>query len=217
MSTLHRFEAACLVTLLVIGLAWIVRPRRSCHNCATSAIGTLKSLSTSQEQFKQQCLVDQDHDGVGEYATFQELCGAVPCRQSGIAAEPTFMSRNLGTSAASGRVGQAEKSGYYFLIYLPDSNGAPHAEKSVLLRGAMAADADRQETVWVCYAWPKTEDSGRRTFVINHEGQVYSATRRDPTWMPSPYAAFLVPCDITVPIRDRTPSATGDEWEAVGG
>lgn len=174
-----------------------------------SQVGTLKSLSTSQAQFQQEALVDQDGDGAGEYGLFQELCGTVPCRQSGIVADPTFMSASFGTTAA-GAGGVASKSGYAFLIYLPDAAGAPHPEKNVLARGAVAADADAQERIWVAYAWPAHPDAGTYAYVVNQEGRIFRSEDPWPsTRGPSGDAAFAPPGRIAGPI-------TGARWSLVG-
>lgn len=186
-------------------------------------IGRLKTLATSQEQLKQQALVDQDGDGVGEYGVFQELAGTMPCRGSGVVADPPFLPRELGTSAAGWARGEAIRSGYSLLIYLPDYTGAPRAEKEISLRGTRADDANRQERSWVCYAWPTEAGvTGTRAFVVDEAGQVYwsdnAANRYDGTVrMPPGDAAFGLRDDMIGPIVAGEPTVTGDSWLPIGG
>ncbi len=207
--------------LLVVSVALCVRFCRLPILERPSAVGTLKSLSTSQEQFKQQAMVDQDRDGIGEYATFQEMCGTVPCRQSRMVADPTFMSANFGRTAAEGTLGQAVKSGFHFLIYLPDALGIPRPEAEAIRRGVVPLDALRQETHWVAYAWPVDETAGTRLFVVNQEGQVYAADNaaNGYAWdrVPLGDAAFGAHGDITGPILEGEPTVTRDVWTRVGG
>mgnify|MGYP001591105514 CR=1 FL=1 len=138
-----------------------------------SAIGLLRSLAASQEEFRASALVDQDGDGRGEYGTFEELCGTVPCRGTGVVADPTFLSANFGRTAALDARGAASRGGYQFLIELPDASGLALTEKDVLARGASPADADRQETGWSCRAWPESVEAGTRVFAIDQDGRIW--------------------------------------------
>ena len=175
-------------------------------------------------KIKQQALVDQDADGTGEYSIFQELCGTIACRQSAITADPTFMSANFGTPAAAEvTVNASNKSGYNFLVYLPDAAGAPQDELTVVGVGAVILDANNQETNWVCYGWPTDlTTSGNRAFVVNHEGQVYQCANTVNSYdgivtVPAGDAAFSVAGDMTGPIVVGAASVSGDTWTPVGG
>ncbi|MBI4613809.1 MAG: hypothetical protein HY720_09380 [Planctomycetes bacterium] len=136
-----------------------------------SAIGTLKTLSTSQEQFKMSAMVDQDSDGTGEYGFFQELAGTIPCRSSEMLADPNFISSILGVTAAKND-GIAQRRGYYFVVYLPGPEGAVR-ETSPLAAMDDPAFADAAERHWIAYAWPiRFDRTGRRTFAVNDSGEV---------------------------------------------
>ncbi len=158
---------------IFLGLAWSCSTGHRRPPNSVFAIGTLKSLGTFQEDFKGQVLVDQDRDGVGEYGTFQELAGCAPCRGTGIIADPTLMSANFGTTAAAGVRGEANRSGYCFLIYLPDADGTPMPEAVALARGMRPEAADRQEASWVAYAWPISDLSGDRVFATTGPGRMF--------------------------------------------
>ncbi|MBI4617019.1 MAG: DUF4190 domain-containing protein [Planctomycetes bacterium] len=188
-----------------------------------SAIGTLKSLSTAQEQFKSAACVDCDGDGTGEYGYFQELSGTSNWRTNGglagLRVSPPFMADSLGTTAA-GAAGIANRSGYNFLIFLPGA-AAPPVQEAVPVPGGDAAQANGQETRWACYAWPTSAGtSGNRCFVTNQEGQVYEALNAAPlydgTAMPvasgnAAYAAAGGNLDGAV-VSDGSPASDGQVW-----
>ncbi len=212
---------AIIAVIAAIAIPGLLRARISSNE--TSAIGTLKSLATAQQQFQQQCLVDQDFDGAGEYGVLQEMAGTVPCRASGLVADPTFMAVPFGTSAAVGVNGAASSSGYDVLVYLPNAIGIAMNERVLVARGAVALDANVQESCWVAYAWPTDlESSGVRVFGVNQEGQVYQSSnalnRYDGAMnMVQGDAAFSVAGDITGPMDVGGPGQGGDPWLPVGG
>ena len=157
----------------------------------SAAIGLLRSLTTAQEQFKQQVLVDQDGDGMGEYGWLGELAGTDGCRVSGMrcAASP-FIAPVLGVKDTDGR---AQRHGYYFRLFLPTADGPARAEsRSVDPRG-IEAEADCQEVRWACYAWPVNRGvDGNRSFFASHTGEIY-ATSGDA----KPYSGIVLVPDAT--------------------
>ncbi|MHC5018944.1 MAG: hypothetical protein ACYTGX_02295, partial [Planctomycetota bacterium] len=137
----------------------------------SAAIGALRSLAVAQEQFKQQNVVDQDQDGMGEYGFLGELAGVDACRGSGLKMNTApFIAAILGVKDGNGI---AQKSGYHFRVFLPGAEGT-------LPEGAGAAKADEgaadaQETRWCAYAWPVQKGlSGNRVFFVNNAGEVYA-------------------------------------------
>ncbi|MCI0341175.1 MAG: DUF2950 family protein [Planctomycetales bacterium] len=144
----------------------------------SSAIGSLRSLTTAQEQFKQQAVTDQDGDGTGEYGWLGELAGIDTTRGTGgvigpkMATSP-FIASILGVKDAAGR---SQKSGYYYHIYLPTTAAGPAAAEAQAAAGTgNSADADNQEVRWCCYAWPNSRgNSGNRCFYAGHQGEVYA-------------------------------------------
>lgn len=186
--------AVCFFGLVAaVAIPGLMRSRVGTNE--SSAIGTLRSLSTSQAQFQSQGIVDQDNDGTGEFGTLGELSGISPCRGSGqsMAASP-FIAQILGIRDDNG---VSMKSGYCFVLYLPTAKGPARREGDAEL-DAVAADADAQEVRWCAYAWPQSPgQSGNRIFFVNQEGQVYmavaSATRYGGAGNPPrPDAAFDV-------------------------
>lgn len=165
-----------LVTLLLVGCSgWMQRLR--IQDNERSACGTLRTLSTSESGFQSAAIVDTDGDGTGEFGFLAELSGASGYRTaSGISANPTspaFITSVLGTTARrNGGVG--ERAGYYYLVYLPTDRGPAVAESDPLAPG-VAADANRQEVAFVCYAWPvRVGVTGRRAFVVSQQGEVFA-------------------------------------------
>jgi hypothetical protein len=163
----------------------------------SSAIGTLRSLVTAQEQFRAEALVDLDGDTKGEYGTLGELAGTDPLRGSDrTMATAPFIARMLGMRHE--KTAFARKGGYLFVLYLPSkehgtvvhppgSGGAP----------AVTADADGQEARWAVYAWPVDRgNTGRRAFFVSHEGNVYGCRNllkkySGATNAPHPRAVFI--------------------------
>jgi prepilin-type N-terminal cleavage/methylation domain-containing protein len=147
----------------------------------TSAIATLRNISSAQAQFQASARNDNDGDGEGEYGLFSELSGAVPTRVSGAAgpvANPPSLSGVFQKVVTLGTTAGVTKSGYNFAMYLPGAAGAPIGENAVTGVGAGggpsgAVDDNLAEGVWCCYAWPGVVGStGNRSFVVNQSGDV---------------------------------------------
>jgi prepilin-type N-terminal cleavage/methylation domain-containing protein len=155
----------------------------------TSAISTLRNISSSQAQFQASAKCDVDNDGSGEFGYFRELSGAVAVRTSvtgtnagGKILNPPVLSgafRTLGSTATVSR------SGYQFRMFLADVSGGvqsedPTSPTSVHTNGA-ALSADLAETTWACYAWPSSySTSGNRSFFVNQTGDIIG--KDDPLW-----------------------------------
>lgn len=70
--------------------------------------------------------------------------------------------------------GRTSKSGYYFLMYLPDVNFAGLAE---VANGGPdpSVDAATCEYAWSCYAFPiQAGSSGSLTYYVDHRGEILS-------------------------------------------
>jgi type IV pilus assembly protein PilA len=141
----------------------------------TSAISTLRSVSSSQAQFQASAKVDVDGDGTGEFGLFRELSGAVGVRTAANAStvgnvlNPPVLSGAFRTFNANSEV---SRSGYLFRMFLPGTGGAGVPEVS---SGALAAalDSDLAETSWCTYASPASySTSGNRTFFVNQTGDI---------------------------------------------
>jgi len=152
----------------------------------TSAISTLRNISSSQAQFQASAKCDVDNDGGGEFGVFRELSGAVAVRSANTGApgatvlNPPVLSGAFRTFNAGNEV---SRSGYLFHIILPGTAGIGVLETAA---GNFAAnvDIDLTETSWCCYAWPSSySTSGNRSFFVNQTGDIvgtdfptYSAT-----------------------------------------
>lgn len=167
----------------------IGRPPRS--NNESSAFWTLRTLSTAQQMFQEKGMKDRDADGVGEYGYFIELSGLVPLpigTEIGSNAKPAFVSILFGETSSRNE-GIAERSGYYFKIYLPSSvltprgetgKATPPVESLYLLSERESEEIDAQEENWCAYAWPiEAGKTGNSAFFVNGRGDFFT-TRNIP-------------------------------------
>jgi prepilin-type N-terminal cleavage/methylation domain-containing protein len=141
----------------------------------TSAISTLRNVSSSQAQFQASAKCDVDNDGSGEFGLFRELSGAIAVRNAATGApgstvlNPPVLSGAFRTFNANHEV---SRSGYLFHMVLPGAAGIGVLETAT---GNLAAsvDIDLTETSWCCYSWPASySTSGNRTFFVNQTGDI---------------------------------------------
>ena len=178
-----------LLVLIAIGAITLLRSRGEAQE--GSAIGTLRSLATSQAMWESCAQVDQDCDGIGEYALLGEMAGTTRRRTSvdctgnageqlwGPRANPTFLTPFLGPK---GDNPWGTKSGYHFQIFLPGKQQCitDHGPADPILLNynlkEEAAIINVQETKFRAYAWPV---AGRfhatRCFVVDQAAEVLSA------------------------------------------
>ena len=140
----------------------------------TSAISTLRNVSSSQAQFQASAKCDMDNDGSGEFGYFQELSGATPVRGGTPSLlNPPVLSGAFRTVSTNGEV---SRSGYIFHMILPAAAGTAQPEPALstsALTIPVLADANVNETTWCCYAWPASySTSGNRTFFVNQAGDI---------------------------------------------
>ena len=142
----------------------------------TSAISTLRNVSSAQSQFQASSKADVDGDGTGEFGFFRELSGAQPVRtatngsSTGTNLNPPVLSGAFRTMSTAGIV---SRSGYLFKLYLPAASGSVAETLSGALTGTL--DNDLAETTWCGYAWPANYgNSGNRTFFVNQTGDITS-------------------------------------------
>jgi prepilin-type N-terminal cleavage/methylation domain-containing protein len=144
----------------------------------TSAISTLRNVSSSQAQFQASAKCDVDNDGSGEFGMFREMSGAVGVRN---AAAATTVGTIMNPPVLSGAFRtfnpnhEVSRSGYLFMMYLPASGGVgvfcPSSNATALTNGPLVSDLC--ETSWCCYAWPASySTSGNRTFFVNQTGDI---------------------------------------------
>jgi len=185
----------------------------------TSAISTLRNISTAQAQFQASSKADADNDGTGEFGYFGELSGGVGVR-GGTVMNPPVLSGAFRTLNASGMV---SRSGYIFAVSLPSPSGHGYAEAPHPggIPG-LPLDSDLAETTWVCYSWPANYgNSGNRTFFVNQTGDITSADDSSYTGSVSyPFlqgAAFMTtnPVSITGQVAVGTTGNDTNMWRSV--
>jgi type II secretory pathway pseudopilin PulG len=192
----------------------------------TAAIATLRNLASAQAMAQGGGRIDVDGDGIGEFGTFLEMTGSVGVRQ-GPAKDGTMRGRTINppilTAALSMVDGQGivTKSGYAFVIYLPDASGKGWVHETgpagaAALSGAVGTDAAEER--WCAYAWPVARgNSGNRCFFVNQEGDVYQSAndgaRHSGVGGPVP-ADSAFPAGSLEPVPGQA-GADGDAWKIV--
>jgi len=152
----------------------------------TAAIATLRNMASCQAQVQTSGRIDVDNDGIGEYGTFLEMTGTV---NSGKAADrtagtskitPPILSPALaGVTATQGYV---TKSGYAFVLFLPDTNGtnagfAHEQGPAASFKVVPNVGTDMAETTWCSYAQPVARgNSGNRAFFVSQSGDVMQSS-----------------------------------------
>lgn len=134
-----------------------------------TAIGILRTLAISQSQTQGAAQIDQDEDGIGEYALLGELTGSIYFRGLKHKANPNYISSSLAPQKENF---YGEKAGYRFQIWLPGTI----TDKGETNLPAQKKYANGQELTWRCYAWPiKYGVTGKRVFFIDQQVEVYYA------------------------------------------
>ncbi|MSR46303.1 MAG: type II secretion system protein [Planctomycetes bacterium] len=205
---MHRKRGFTLIELLIvcaliaivaaIALPNLLSARLSANESA--AISTMKQIVSAQSVAKTSSVIDQDTDGLGEFAWFAEMGGTINVRDNsgpnnGPLMQPNALAASLSQVNAAGMV---TKSGYVYRMSLPSGGGAPISEAAG--GGSPTGEIpDLCETTWCCYSWPATfSTSGRRAFVVNQDGDVLQtnnlggaqASYSGATTIPTPDAAF---------------------------
>ena len=191
----------------------------------TSAVSTLRNISSSQSQFQASARADVDADGTGEFGWFRELSGAHGVRTS---ADGSAVGGVLSPPVLSGafrtidNTGMVTRSGYRFRVTLPGANGGVAGETaSGAFAGGVAVATDVAETTWCSFAEPTSySTSGTRTFFVNQAGDITAADRGTGTTM---YAASALigstPADNSTPITGKvavgTVGSDGFLWKQV--
>ena len=171
---------AIIAIIAAIAIPGILRARIASNESA--AIGSLRSLASSQAEFKQGANVDQDGDGTGEYGLFNELTGTTNLRtDNGSAKAPLSPASITKSLAPSTGASYATKSGYFFQLFLPggSATGTTDTNTGAAATGldstAAADDINAQENAWIAYAWPASfRNSGIRAFVVDRQGEVFA-------------------------------------------
>jgi prepilin-type N-terminal cleavage/methylation domain-containing protein len=166
-----------------------------------SAIATLRSLGSAQAMVQGAGRIDVDNDSIGEYGTFLELTGRVKVRKTRIPTDPEGSDFSTdGTeirppilSPSMGMVdrnGFTSKSGYLYMILLPDTSdparwvhevntGTTDAPVPDLSSSGQTGGGTGKigislaESLWCCYAIPANRgNSGNRAFFTCQTGDI---------------------------------------------
>lgn len=121
----------------------------------SSAIGAMRTISSANETFRSAIVKDQDKDGLGEYATLEEMAGLSPPKGSNALVNPPFIDLMLGRGG---------KDGYLFEVVV----------------GAQACDGvsgvNGEEVSYFAVAWPQSYGvTGKRSFCIDASGVLRGA------------------------------------------
>jgi len=166
---------AIIAIIAAIAIPGLLRARISANE--GSAIGTLRTLSTSQAQFQSQAQSDQDQDGTGEYGFMGELAGTVNKRAATAAARqkanPTFITPVLGPKPG---LNWGNKSGFLFQVHLPGPVTDNGTTDPTVLTTSNQDQVDAQESKWRAYAWPvSVKTTGMRVFSVDQAAEVLAA------------------------------------------
>ena len=144
----------------------------------TSAIASMRSISSAQAQFQASAYADVDNDGAGEFGMFTELSGAASVRVladgTNVGGKPLNPPVLPGAFRTLNGNAEVSRSGYLFKMFVAGAGGAGVGE-SPGPGDTLAADADPDlsETTWCCYAWPATYgNTGSRTFFVSQTGDI---------------------------------------------
>ncbi len=226
-----------IVSIIIAIIAVVLLPKLLAARLnanETSALATMRALSTAQVQVMARATIDVDADGAGEEGYFGELAGTAAMRADiggvpGIGVkrmDPILLSSGLGLVNAQGLVSH---SGYFFQMFLPSTPvGGVTGGISELptVGGAVPGnlpDADASEFLWCAYAWPMVaHQSGNRAFFINQHGELLQCTNRGATpysntvKMPAFDEAFTVAGDMgSAPRVGIAGGHDGSVWTAV--
>jgi hypothetical protein len=138
-----------------------------------AAASTLRlTIWPAQFQFQQAALCDRDHNQVGDYGFFPELC-------AGRADDPLGGFLPAKWNAATPLV-----DGYRFALFIPDGHGNALARPP---QGAFAVEAGKPgpDADFVVYAWPQHAGLGRRCFAITSRHTVYASPPGTPLEAPA--------------------------------
>jgi hypothetical protein len=119
--------------------------------------GSLRTMMSAEAQFQNQCVIDQDNDGTGEYGLISDMAGA-PLRNGRPPVNPTFISQVF---AHTDSTGFTRKSGFYYRSYVPQNT-------------------DMAEQKFVILAWPVNRGiSGWNTYLLMESCEIYVWVRGD--------------------------------------
>ncbi len=179
---------AVIAVIAAVAVPRLLRSRISANE--TSAVASLKTIASAQQNFRSADTVDLDKNGSGEFGYLEELAGTKACRSDNagtcdgpLCKDAPFIVKTLGSTNANG---ESAKAGYRFLIHLPTGPAGGHHLYPQPVNIALSADS------FHAYAFPATAGrSGRRVFGLaagtgifqfGNAGGAYGGTGNGPDW-----------------------------------
>ena len=224
---------AIIAIIAAVSIPSLLRSRAAANEGAT--VGTLRTAATFQAVFRSQGEVDQNADGVGEYALLGELSSELALRPgTSRIANPIYMSQQFNTGGNTGN-GVASKCGFFYRIYLsnatPGDLTATGTDKELggnSAIGGPAVDPEAirmQENSYALYAWPmELHMTGNRCFFSNESADIYftkmeAATYNNLPATPQANAAYQIGTSV---FRGKiasgtTPGNDTNNWFPAGG
>mgnify|MGYP003574031628 FL=1 len=190
---------AIIAIIAAVAIPGLLRSRIGSNE--SSAIASVKAISTGQEQFKNATAVDENANGTGEYGWLEELGGTQQCRGGGATYTTNpVITRVLGTMGTT----ESAISGYHFMIWLPTALGT--ASATYAGGGLPAAGWPVAEGAFVCYGWPQTvQRTGVRIFAIDGQGMPLANPNAT-----NPYTGTVVAG--TPPVWNAVFTGTNGDW-----
>ena len=189
-----------------------------------AAIATLKNISSAQCQCKAQGIIDGNGNGAGEYGCFGELSGNVALRKDakGGIGDTKMSPPVLSAAFRKVKASRVERSGYIFQIFLPTADGSAVSEAETGGAAGVSVDPHRAEVTWCAYAWPISEQTGRRCFFVNQSGDVSATDNESQGYAgsekpPMPNAAFAKGSSgkLDAPMALNADGCDGGKWVVV--
>lgn len=221
---------AIIAVIAAISLPNLLASKQNANEVA--AIALMRNLVSCQAQIAVVAKIDADTDGKGEYGTFLEMSGAVGVRKGftpGPPATSDFTSKGMPMNpsvlsslfANINSTGFATKSGYAFMIFLPDASspaGFVHEIGPAASAGFTGpVGVDLGETTWCAYGQPmQYAGTGTRRFFTNQKGDILKSANDVVKGQGISTAivgnsAFLG-AGITSPVAIGTRGSDGDLW-----
>jgi prepilin-type N-terminal cleavage/methylation domain-containing protein len=212
---------AIIAIIAAIAIPNLLSARLSANE--SNAISTLRNMVTSQAQFQSASNMDEDQDGTGEYGSLGEMSGLSNLQRNGIGPaaplNPPILPATFQTIDANGF---ATKSGYLFVVFLPDAN-APVGGLADINGGGPngGIDPDNCEAMWCCYAWPiDLGTTGNRAFFVNQRGEILQSKMELVSYngagaAPAFTAAYTA-ADMSAPVAIGAAGTDTNTWTPLG-
>jgi prepilin-type N-terminal cleavage/methylation domain-containing protein len=209
---------AIIAIIAAIAIPNLLSARLSANE--SNAISTLRNMVTSQAQFQSASNIDQDQDGTGEYGSLGEMSGLSNLQRGGVGIAAPLNPPILPATFQNITGGFATKSGYLFVVFLPDATPAGVPDLAAGGPGA-TVDPDNCEAMWCCYAWPiDLGTTGNRAFFVNQRGEILQSkmdlVQYNGAAAAPPYSAAYTGADMSTAIAISTQGNDTNTWAPLG-